>query len=128
MKNKKITLGFVLTAISTVLAIVCCFLYKSVVQQNSTTYTLLIFAAIAGVSFTWFHDVNFQKELAMNRAIEEGDWERVLDVARDGSTDVRPTRQIVMYKNLALFRLGHFQFWRAALIVQALVDGDRALF
>lgn len=67
---------------------------------------LLLFAAIVGVSFTWFHDVNFQKELAMNRAIEEGDWERVLDVARDGSTDVRPTRQIVMYKNLALFRLG----------------------
>ena len=46
MNNKKITPGFVLTAISTVLAIVCCFLYKSVVQQSSTTYTLLIFAAI----------------------------------------------------------------------------------
>ena len=50
MKNKKITLGFVLTAISTVLAIVCCFLYKSVVQQASTTYTLLIFAAVAGAA------------------------------------------------------------------------------
>ena len=50
MNNKKITVGFVLTAISTVLAIVCCFLYKSVVQQASTTYTLLIFAAIAGAA------------------------------------------------------------------------------
>ncbi len=50
MKNNKITLGFVLTAVSTVLAIVCAFLYKSVVQQTSTTYTLLIFAAIAGAA------------------------------------------------------------------------------
>ena len=50
MNNKKITPGFVLTTISTVLAIVCCFLYKSVVQQSSTTYTLLIFAAIAGAA------------------------------------------------------------------------------
>ena len=50
MNNKKITVGFVLTAISTVLTIVCSFLYKSVVQQNSTTYTLLIFAAIAGAA------------------------------------------------------------------------------
>ena len=41
-----------------------------------------------------------------NRAIEELDWERVLTIARDGSSDVKPTRQIVMYKNLALFRLG----------------------
>ena len=50
MNNKKITVGFVLTAISTVLAIVCCFLYKSVVQQAGTTYTLLIFAAVAGAA------------------------------------------------------------------------------
>ena len=48
--KKKITFGFVLAAVSTVLAIVCAILYKSVVQQNSTTYTLLIFAAVAGVA------------------------------------------------------------------------------
>ena len=42
MNNKKITLGFVLAAVSTVLAIVCAFLYKSVGQQAGTTYTLLI--------------------------------------------------------------------------------------
>lgn len=70
------------------------------------TVIVLLCLAIVGVHFSWYRDVNFQKELAMNRAIEEGDWERVLTYARDGSTNVRPTRQIVMYKNLALFRLG----------------------
>ena len=65
-----------------------------------------IVAGIIGVNASWYHDVNFQKELSMNRAIEELDWERVLTIARDGSSDVKPTRQIVMYKNLALFRLG----------------------
>ncbi len=50
MNNKKITVGFVLAAVSTVLAIVCAFLYKSVVQQDSMTYTLLIFAAVAGAA------------------------------------------------------------------------------
>ena len=50
MNNKKITLGFVLAAVSTVLAVVCAILYKSVVQQTSTTYTLLIFAAVAGAA------------------------------------------------------------------------------
>lgn len=67
---------------------------------------VLLFVAIFGVSKAWYRDVNFQKELAMNRAIEELDWERVLTVARDGSSTVKPTRQMVMYKNLALFRLG----------------------
>lgn len=50
MNNKKLSLGFVLTAVSTVLAIVCTFLYKSVVQQNGTTATLLILAAVAGAA------------------------------------------------------------------------------
>ena len=66
----------------------------------------LLFAAIIGVSAAWYKDENFQKELAMNRAIEELDWERALTYARDGSSGIKPTRQIVMYKNLALFRLG----------------------
>ena len=66
----------------------------------------LLFAAIIGVSAAWYKDENFQKELAMNRAIEELNWERALTYARDGSSGIKPTRQIVMYKNLALFRLG----------------------
>ena len=67
---------------------------------------VFLFLAVFGVKAAWYHDPNFQKELAMNRAIEECDWERVLSYARDGSSGVAPTRQIVMYKNLALFRLG----------------------
>ncbi len=50
MNNKKITTGFVLAAVSTVLAIVCTILYRSVAQQDSTTFTLLIFAAVAGAA------------------------------------------------------------------------------
>ncbi len=49
MNNKKITFGFVLAAISTILSVVCMLLYKPVVQQTGTTNTLLIFAALAGV-------------------------------------------------------------------------------
>ena len=67
---------------------------------------ILIATAIVGVSTVWYHDSNFQKELAMNRAVEELDWERVLRIARDGSSNVKPTRMMVLYKNLALFRLG----------------------
>ena len=67
---------------------------------------VLLVAACIGVNAAWYRDTNFQKELSMNRAIEELDWERVLTIARDGSSNVKPTRQIVMYKNLALFRLG----------------------
>ena len=73
---------------------------------QSLLVIVLLFAAIFGVSKAWYHDANFQKELAMNRAIEELDWERVLTIARDGSSTVKPTRQMVLYKNLALFRLG----------------------
>ena len=50
MNNKKITLGFVLAAVSTVLAIVGIFLYKPEVQQIGTTNTLLILAAVAGAA------------------------------------------------------------------------------
>ena len=66
----------------------------------------LLALAIFGVSKVWYRDGNFHKELAMNRAVEDLDWERVLLIARDGSSDVKPTRQMVLYKNLALFRLG----------------------
>jgi len=73
---------------------------------RSIFFIILLCAAIFGVHAAWYRDINFQKELAMNRAIEELDWERVLTIARDGSSDIKPTRQMVMYKNLALFRLG----------------------
>lgn len=50
MKNNKITFGFVLTAVSTVLSVVCLFLYKSALMQDGLTNTLLICAAVAGAA------------------------------------------------------------------------------
>ncbi len=74
--------------------------------HRSVLALLLVALGIVGVSHVWYRDANFHKELAMNRAVEELDWELVLTIARDGSSDVKPTRQMIMYKNLALFRLG----------------------
>lgn len=73
--------------------------------RSLITIVLLVVAAI-GVNAAWYRDSNFQKELAMDRAVQECDWERVLEYARDGSSGIPPTRQMVLYKNLALFRLG----------------------
>ncbi len=74
--------------------------------HRSVLALLLVALGIVGVSQVWYRDANFQKELAMNRAVEELDWERVLTIARDGSSEVKPTRMMILYKNLALFRLG----------------------
>ena len=74
--------------------------------HRSVLALLLVALGIVGVSQVWYRDTNFQKELAMNRAVEELDWERVLTISRDGSSDVKPTRMMILYKNLALFRLG----------------------
>jgi hypothetical protein len=50
MNNKKITFGFVLTAITTILCVVGVFLYKIVSQKASLTVTLLILAVVAGAA------------------------------------------------------------------------------
>ena len=47
--NKKITLGFVLAAVSTILSAVCAFLYKSALMKDSRTYAFLAAAAAAGL-------------------------------------------------------------------------------
>jgi len=52
----------------------------------------------------WYTDENFHRELAMSRAIDEADWERVVQLGAD--TSLEPTRAICMMRNLALFRLG----------------------
>ncbi len=74
--------------------------------HRSVLALLLVALGIVGVSQVWYRDANFHKELAMNRAVEDLDWERVLTIARDGSSGVKPTRMMILYKNLALFRLG----------------------
>lgn len=57
-----------------------------------------------GLHKYWYRDYNFHKELAMERAMENDDWNGVLKEAADLQDE--PTRSIVMMKNLALFRLG----------------------
>ena len=47
--NNKITLGFVLAAVSTILSAVCAFLYKSALMKDSRTYAFLAAAAAAGL-------------------------------------------------------------------------------
>ncbi len=52
----------------------------------------------------WFKDENFHHELAMQHAIEQQDWETVIEEAALQKDE--PTRSIVMMRNLALSRLG----------------------
>lgn len=67
-------------------------------------HVLVLSAACWGICSYWYRNENFQKELLMARAVENEDWEKVVAVARETTTE--PTRMMVMYKNLALFRLG----------------------
>ncbi len=91
--------------------------YKTPVRLQGKLQTVVVgLTIIALVAFgmvqvrmKWYRDVDFQKELVMNRCIEEGDWEGVLDAApgwTESDTLKAPTRAMVMMKNLALFRLG----------------------
>lgn len=50
MNNKTFKPGLVFAAASTVLSVVCAVLYRSSYIKISTTYTLLICAAVAGVA------------------------------------------------------------------------------
>jgi hypothetical protein len=77
-------------------------------HRKTAGYVLaqLVLAAAIGLTVChfWYTDGNFHKELAMNRCIENCDWEGVLNIARDEKET--PSRLMVMNKNLALFRLG----------------------
>jgi hypothetical protein len=66
---------------------------------------LLPIALMAGlVHYYWYRDDNFHKEIEMAHAVEKLDWEKVLEIAR--SETHTPTRMMIQYKTLALFRLG----------------------
>ncbi len=65
---------------------------------------LLLAVLSYGVYTFWYKDYNFHKELAMDRAMENNDWNAIVKEAADLQDE--PTRSIVMMKNLALFRLG----------------------
>jgi hypothetical protein len=51
----------------------------------------------------WYNDTNFRIENKQNNAMWKCEWRKVADYAKDVDT---PTRQIVMNKNIALFKLG----------------------
>lgn len=63
---------------------------------------LLLLAAIF-VDSTSYDDENFQTELRMMEASEKGDWNQVLRYSKKVKDE--PTRLIVMYTNMALFKL-----------------------
>lgn len=96
-----------------IVSFVICYLIqigKALVDRLHNIFALLICIFIVAssaffVKLHWYRDANFEKELAMYHATEECDWEKVLQLARE-ATNTKPTRQIVLYRNLALFRLG----------------------
>ena len=51
----------------------------------------------------WFNDTNFRIENKQNNAMWECKWRKVAEYARGTQ---KPTRQIIMNKNIALFKLG----------------------
>ena len=51
----------------------------------------------------WYNDSNFRIENKQNNAMWKCEWRKVADLAKDVDA---PTRQIVMNKNIALFKLG----------------------
>ena len=66
---------------------------------------LVLTGAIAWGCWTgWYKDVTFHEELRMNACVDHLQWEEVLKLMRQHQGD--PTRMMVMYKNLALFKLG----------------------
>ena len=67
-------------------------------------HVVLLAVLIFGVQRYWYRDFNFHKELRMQRAMEQSDWNGILEEA--ANLEDEPTRAIVMMKNLALFRLG----------------------
>ncbi len=69
------------------------------------TLQCLLLAAVVYATYTfWYKDGNFHKELRMQQAMEQCNWEGVL--AEEKLQDDEPTRAIVMLRNLALSRLG----------------------
>lgn len=68
------------------------------------THIAIVIVMALGVRYYWYTDGNFHHELAMQRCIDNLDWEGV--VKEGTKQDHEPTRAIVMMHNLALSRLG----------------------
>lgn len=75
---------------------------KRIVRLVVST-VLFVGSAIAAYTYT-FRDPNFLNTLRMKHAAEDGAWNQVLQIARDG--DQEPTRAQVCLTRLALFKTG----------------------
>lgn len=69
----------------------------------AVTSALLAVPALVFMWLFWYSDGNFRIENKQNLAMWQQDWESVAAYAKDTE---KPTRQIVMNKNLALMKLG----------------------
>lgn len=72
---------------------------------------LVCFGGAGYMTYTkTYRDINYEKILKMKRAMDNGEWEKMLDVARsaDLSSDdyTPPTRMQVLLTRLALYKLG----------------------
>lgn len=69
----------------------------------STSLLLMVAAVITNFRYTYV-DENFNTILKMERAVDDGNWQEVIDVAR--TTASEPTRLQVMFTRLALWETG----------------------
>lgn len=76
--------------------------------RNLPVYLLIQIALLGSLSYlaitNWFNDANFRYELKMNRLAWEKNWDQIIEEAH--TWDKEPTRLMVMFKNLALFKEG----------------------
>ncbi|MFA6872882.1 MAG: DUF6057 family protein [Bacteroidaceae bacterium] len=73
----------------------------------------------------WFNDTNFRYELKMNRLAWEKDWDQIIEEAH--TWDQEPTRLMVLFKNLALFKEGRagdemFRFFDGGAKENSMID------
>ena len=67
-------------------------------------HIILLIAMGSTLFHFWYSDSNFRKELKMAYAVENEEWEKALTYIKD--KNMIPTRLMILYKNLALLRLG----------------------
>ncbi len=80
---------------------------KAMKARYTAAGTLAVLAALVAGAWTgWYKDQNFRREIIMTRAVEDLDWDKVLQTYQTLDDDEEPTRMMWMLKNLALFRLG----------------------
>jgi len=65
---------------------------------------VLTAAIVWGCWHFWYKDETFHEEIRMTQCVDNYDWQGVVDIM--SRHEGVPTRMMVMYKNLALFKLG----------------------